>query len=308
MVWQTVRVSLSALRRRVLQATEGGDGFVYPPFPGLRFFRSSGPSAPQKADAAMITLAVVLQGRKHVTFGEEVLTYAPGNFLLITRELQYISRIDEASLEAPYISIALQLPPEDVVEVMLALSDAGLDSNTSTSPPHDAFVAQCKKPILGLLERLLEAIQDPINRTVLAPLILRELLILLLRSPESQTLRKAVAGDDGRIRRAMEFIKTHASKRITVEQMAQHVAMSPSHFAHRFREVVRMSPIQYAKHIRMHQARTLMLRKHMSASETANSVGYASISHFTRDFKDYFGLPPSTYIQQLTAKVISEPQ
>jgi AraC-like DNA-binding protein len=57
-------------------------------------------------------------------------------------------------------------------------------------------------------------------------------------------------------------------------------------------------PMRYVKHARLQQARVLMLRDQLGASEAADRVGYASPSQFTRDFKRYFGDPPTRYTQR----------
>jgi AraC-like DNA-binding protein len=132
---------------------------------------------------------------------------------------------------------------------------------------------------------------------VLAPLIVREIVFRLLRTDAAAVLRQEVTqnGDRGRIREAMTYIEQRATHRLTVNTIARHVAMSSSHFAHRFREIASISPMQYLKHVRLERARTLLLADGLSAAEVARGVGYASASHFTRDFKRQFGLSPSSY-------------
>ena len=51
--------------------------------------------------------------------------------------------------------------------------------------------------------------------------------------------------------RAMRFMREHAARSLSVDAIARHVAMSPSHFAHRFRSVARTSPMRYLKQVRL---------------------------------------------------------
>jgi len=74
--------------------------------------------------------------------------------------------------------------------------------------------------------------------------------------------------------------------------------MSPSHFAHRFRAVARVSPMRYLKQLRMDQARQMMVACGLRAGEAATRIGYASASHFARDFKAIFGASPAAYVQR----------
>ena len=272
------------------------EGRIPTAIPGLWLFRAEAPQALKRVEARMVTLAVILQGRKRVTFGDVEMTYNPGDYLFVLGERRYGASIELASQRQPYLSISLELEPESIVETILSLSDAGVEL-TEPGGHEDAVVGHLDGSILSTLERLAVALDDPAG-PLLAPLAKRELLIHLLRSPSGSTLRHAAARDDGRIRRAVNYIQNHVAERLSVERVARHVRMSPSHFAHRFREIIRMSPMQYVKHLRLQQARLLMLGEGFGAAEAGSRVGYASPSHFTRDFKSYYGAPPAAYVQQ----------
>ncbi|MGZ3437923.1 MAG: helix-turn-helix domain-containing protein, partial [Polyangia bacterium] len=113
-------------------------------------------------------------------------------------------------------------------------------------------------------------------------------------------LRAAVARDRDAdsIQQAMLFMRAHATRPLSVEEVARHVAMSPSHFAHRFRAVARTSPMRYLKQVRLLDARALLLADGLRVNEAAARVGYESASHFTRDFKSYFGATPADYVRR----------
>lgn len=289
-------MSLRTLKTKVARLANA-DGRIFTGYPGLWFFRSQAPTEAKTVSVKMVTLAVVLQGRKRVRFGDLELAYEPGSYLFVTGERRYQSQIEAASATKPYLSVALELAPEEIAEAVFGLSDAGVHFESSADD-EQAIVARLKAPITNALTRLVSCLPDSVERSILAPLAKKELIVHLLRGPAGATLRQAAAADDGRIRRAIAFVNAHAAERITIERLAKHVAMSPSHFAHRFRDVVRMTPIQYLKHVRLQQARLLMLGGGRGAAEAAAEVGYASPSHFARDFKDYFGVPPGRYVQQ----------
>ena len=71
----------------------------------------------------------------------------------------------------------------------------------------------------------------------------------------------------------------------SVERIARQVAMSPSHFAHRFRAVARMTPMRFGKDVRLDAPRTLLLSQGARASEVALRVRFESPAQFARDFK-----------------------
>ena len=131
--------------------------------------------------------------------------------------------------------------PVDVVGVaegLVALDDAGeawREEAAEGAQLPEAFVAETTPALLDALARLVETLDDPVGRSSLAPLIRREIGLHLLRGPAAPVLRAAAARDNGRIRRALVLMKEHVSQRCTIEQLARHVGMSPSHFAHRER-------------------------------------------------------------------------
>ncbi len=78
-----------------------------------------------------------------------------------------------------------------------------------------------------------------------------------------------------------------------MEQLADIANMSLSAFHRTFREVTDESPLQYLKQLRLSTARNLIAFHGKPAYVAAQSVGYESANQFSRDFKRYFGLPPS---------------
>ena len=97
---------------------------------------------------------------------------------------------------------------------------------------------------------------------------------------------------------AIEYMKGHIDEPILVAAMAEEVCMSESAFAHHFKQCVGTSPHQFLKLLRLDHARDLLLENH-TVSEAAERVGYASLSHFIREFKRYFGETPRSYMQRL---------
>ena len=60
-----------------------------------------------------------------------------------------------------------------------------------------------------------------------------------------------------------------------------------------------MSPLQYQKRLRLQEARRLMLGEGLDAASAAFRVGYSDASHFNREYKSLFGLPPMRDMERL---------
>jgi AraC-like DNA-binding protein len=244
------------------------------------------------------SLTVVARGKKRVTFDQLELVYDTASYIVFTGESTFDAEILDATPARPYLAATVILPVELVVKTLLALGDD--TATTSELPP--AFVGPFDAPLRDVVTRLLVAMDDPSERRIVAPLVREELVFRVLRSNAGAVVRSAVrARDAGEIHDAMRFIRERAQGRITVNQIARHVAMSPSHFAHRFRSVAGVSPMRYLKQVRLDAARSLMLGSRLRVAELATRVGYESTSHFSRDFKLAFGVSPAELARRIAA-------
>jgi AraC-like DNA-binding protein len=81
--------------------------------------------------------------------------------------------------------------------------------------------------------------------------------------------------------------------------MARELGMSVSGLHHHFKAVTAMSPSQFQKRLRLLEARRLMLGEGFDATSAAYRVGYHDASHFNREYKSLFGVPPMRDVQRL---------
>ena len=82
-------------------------------------------------------------------------------------------------------------------------------------------------------------------------------------------------------------------------QIGLHFHMSTSTLHHHFRALTAMSPLQYQKTLRLHEARRLMLFQKTDASDACHRVGYVSASQFSREYARFFGSAPGRDIARL---------
>lgn len=267
---------------------------------GLHFYRVTEPTPFQKQTTFGPLLMIPVQGRKRVVIDQEEYHYAPSLYFVVTKESSYSGEILEASPGRPYLSTCIELPPELIAKTVLSLADADLKPADPMHAGRAAFVAPAEEAMLQVVLRLLWAVKDPAERKILVPLILEELVFRLLRSDAVHVVRESVSqsGESASIREAIRYMRMNANRSLSVEKVAKHVAMSPSHFAHRFTTIARVSPMRFLKQVRLNEARNQLVRG-MRVSEASHAVGYESASHFNRDFKAYFGLAPGAYQKRL---------
>jgi two-component system response regulator YesN len=89
-----------------------------------------------------------------------------------------------------------------------------------------------------------------------------------------------------------EYMEDNYFRKLSIEELAEYVYMSPNYFSSMFKRIVGKSYSRYITEIRMMHAKDL-LEKKKQVHETAYKVGYNDVSHFSKIFKKYFGINPS---------------
>jgi AraC family transcriptional regulator len=102
-----------------------------------------------------------------------------------------------------------------------------------------------------------------------------------------------------RMRRINEFIQAHIDKEISLNELAQDVGLSPSHFCSLFHKTSGTTPHQFVLHCRIQHAKVLLAEPSHSILDVALASGFRTHQHFSRIFRRQVGMPPSAYRAQL---------
>ena len=278
----------------------GGDGVHATAIAGLELFRGSAATEPVGVVYAP-ALCLLARGRKRVFLGDEVYIYDPANFLLVSVALPLIAQVVEASPAEPYLAVRVDLDLAAVGEILM---DADLGDSPAAEPPGRGIaVSTVDLPLLDAVTRLVALLDTPGDIGVLAPLVRREIIYRLLTGEQGPRLRRIAAegGQAGRIARAIDWLRHNFARPLSVEEIARGVQMSPSSFHHHFKAVTALSPLQYQKRLRLHEARRLMLGDGLDAAAAGYRVGYESPSQFSRDYRRAFGESPRRDVARLRA-------
>ena len=149
--------------------------------------------------------------------------------------------------------------------------------------------------------RFLEALHRPLEAAVLGPGLLRELYFRVLTGEQGGAMRQALAmrGQFGRVGKSLRRIHADYAQTLDVSQLAEEAGMSVPSFHSHFKSITQVSPMQYVKSTRLHQARLLMVRQELTAEAASVAVGYTSPSQFSREFKRLFGLTPAAEAKRM---------
>ncbi|MFJ4829125.1 AraC family transcriptional regulator N-terminal domain-containing protein [Streptomyces sp. NPDC088747] len=239
-------------------------------------------------------LAVIAQGAKHLALGERVFEYRAGQYLVASVDLPVTGHFTEASTERPALGFGLTLEPSAVAELLLR-AGPGDTPAAGRSAPSGIAVSDAPVPLLDAVVRLLRLLDEPRDRTVLAPLVKREILWRLITGEQGDNVRQLGLADSGlsHIARAVRWIREHYAQPFRVEDVAKLSGMSVSAFYRNFQSVTAMSPIQFQKQIRLQEARLLLATHPGDITGIGHRVGYDSPSQFSREYRRQFGAPPS---------------
>lgn len=243
-------------------------------------------------------LAVVAQGSKQVTLGEQVLTYGAGQSLLVTADLPVVAHVTRADLAQPFMCMFLTLDGRTLTQLA---AEMDLPAVPREEAPRALSLNTLDAALLDATTRLVQLLDEPELVASLAPLIQQEIMVRLLSGSHGPYLRQlvSVGSPSHQIAQAMAWLTQNFVRDVLMDELAARVHMSPSTFRLHFRHFTGMSPLQYQKHLRLQQARHLMLHQALDAGSTAARVGYESASQFSRDYSRLFGAPPQRDIKRM---------
>jgi len=254
------------------------------------------PSLPQPA------LCILAQGRKEVRLGDEYFAYDPLNYLVVSVSMPISGRVVEISPERPVLALRLDIDP---MEIKTLISDAGPIGMPSRTAGRGLYVEPIDQVMLDALLRLTRLLDTPRDIAMLAPLIRREILYRLLRSPLGYRLYEIATENSQthRVSRAVSWLNGNFEQPLRIDSLAREANLSVSTLHHRFKAMTAMSPLQYQKQLRLNEARRLMLCEGLDASAAGYRVGYESPSQFSREYSRQFGAPPVRDLARLRMRL-----
>jgi AraC-like DNA-binding protein len=103
------------------------------------------------------------------------------------------------------------------------------------------------------------------------------------------------------VRRACDYLHDRPGELVTLDQVAGAVGVSKYHLARLFRRTVGVPVQRYHRCLRAEQAR-LLIDRGSSPSLAGAAAGFFDQSHFSRVFKQTFGVSPGTYADTSTSR------
>jgi AraC-like DNA-binding protein len=274
------------------------DGTFDLSIPGLHVSRYSRINAGCVHGLCVPALCLIVRGAKTVIVGPDVYEYDASRMLVFSVALPVAAQVTRATHTDPYLALRLDFNPQKIADLVLKVFPHGLPL---VSERRAVYVTSLDAGIVNATTRLMECLAQPGDAELLAPLIVDEILIRLLRSSIGARFAQMGLAESSvnRVAKAISWLRDNFSQPMKVEELADLVHMSPSSFHEHFKSVTSMSPLHYQKVLRLQEARRLMLSAMMDATSASQRVGYLSPSQFSREYSRFFGNAPTKDIARL---------
>lgn len=242
---------------------------------------------------------LVLQGLKHMLYGNENLVYTKGQYVVSCTDIPVSSRVAAATEDEPFVVLILELDSSIISNLIL---EAKLQQQTVDNKEKALAIAKTDDELLDSFYRLAQLIEKTESeQKIMSPIIIKEIYYRLLTGPMGNQLRliNTKGTRSNQIAQAISLIKEHYNEKLNMDEVALSVNMASSSFYRNFKKVTQVSPLQYQKQLRLNEAQRLMLSGEHNAESASYIVGYESPTQFSREYKKMFGNPPKTDIKNL---------
>ena len=232
----------------------------------------------------MLELTYVDQGSMHSVADGQEMILEQGD-LVIYGPNQWHMQYADMNVAPRYVTISFDLVGSDLQSLL---------NRKFTIPQAGITVLQ---QLLREQERMDEYSTDMIIA------LLTQLLLILSRSAQDSVTKlrtsNALHSENEIIRRAQQYISTHIREKLSVPLVAKNVDVSPSYLTALFHKNLQISPGEYIRRIKLQESKQMIRENSMNFTEIAAVLQYSTVHHFSRQFKEKFGITPSEYAKSV---------
>lgn len=251
-------------------------------------------------------LTYILEGQGIFLVGEQWESFSEGDLILIGKNTPHVLMHDKmyyegnASLHARAISIFFskdtfhqvfnQIPETTKMEEFLEQAQFGI-----------RFKHQEARRIGGDMKQLVKL------RHVPRIILFMKILDLISRSPHGEFISSSIPNVSGKednlkLKKIFDFITKNFEKRITLQEVAELINLTPTAFCRFFKLRTNKTFSQFLIEVRINQACKMLSNGNFNVTETFFSCGYNNSSNFHRHFRQHTGLTPSEYKDRIMDK------
>ncbi len=218
-------------------------------------------------------LLYMLQGHLHMIAQGTDNLLSPGDIMLCTPQSSYTMYSDIGNLP-------------QFLQVDFTSSRQELDGISWVKHPENAL---CNELLQQLLREYHSS--DAYTGSMLY-LLVNQLLIAMERSCQTSTKHSK---EGAILMRALQHIGDHVRQRLSVPDIAHAAGVSPSYLTALFQKHLNISPGECVRRAKLQLSKELIREGKLTLTQIAATLEYSTVHHFSRQFKEKFGVTPSQY-------------
>ena len=232
----------------------------------------------------MLELTYVDQGELHSVADGQDLLLQQGDMVLYGPD-QWHMQYADIGIAPRFVTISFDVQGSDLSKLY----------NRKFKSPQKAVT---------LLQQMLREQErtDPYSHDMIISL-LTQLLLTLQRETDAPAEKlkasHSLHNENEIIRKAQQYVSSHIRERLTVPVVAQNADVSPSYLTALFHKHLQISPGEYIRRIKLQESKQMIREDSMNFTEIATALQYSTVHHFSRQFKEKFGITPSEYAKSV---------
>jgi len=244
----------------------------------------------------------MISGKKIIhSDNEKPFDFLPSESLVLPPNQTIYIDFPEAKINEPTKCITVELPLTRVNEIVAKMNDILPRSSISGEWEYDAksSVHFSNTESVNLLIRKLfhNFTEEHSQRDLLIELNVSELIVHMLQTESRNLLLKNYRNHITKngLAAAVEFIQKNLNQSITVQEISDVACMSKASFYRYFKNEFGMSPVEYINKERIKRACRLLKNTKNNVTDVGYKLGFSSLSHFIKLFKEQTGITPKQY-------------
>lgn len=231
------------------------------------------------------TLTYGISGQLHTVVDGYDLTVGPGDLVLCPPG-RFSMRYAREGQSAAYLSAVFEAEGDALAPLAGQVLDAG-----ELAPVLALMAAEARRPDCdaALVGHLLSAVTLMLCRQA-------------AHVPVPQEADRPQHGENAIIRRAQQYISVHLREKLSVTLVARHIDVSPSYMTALFHKHLDISPGEYIRRAKLQESKQLIQEGNLNFTEIAAALEYSTVHHFSRQFKEHFGITPTQYAKSTGSK------
>ena len=235
---------------------------------------------------------------------DEPFDFMPHETLIVPSAQPVYIDFPDATPDAPTTCLTVEIDRDRIQQVVDRMNEymprapeSGPWTYDNLHPQHYRHLSDVDETARRLVRVFTE---DRPYKDTLIDLGISELVVRLLRTGARALLlaHSAETANANGLAAAIEYIKQHLHRRITIDEVANAACMSTSSLYRYFRNEMGCTPLQFITTCRIRHAKTLLRAPEQSVTAVAYELGFSDVSHFIRTFRDAEGCTPGTYQQR----------